>query len=445
MQKMKVEVVSRKTIKPSIPTPHHLRTFNLSVLDQDVLALHYGSVIFFYPSDGAVSNVSQKSESLKNSLSKILLYFYPLAGQLKDAVTIECNDEGACFIEAKSGCQLKDLLADPDTELLKSLVPSTDPKAIRSTLACNLLVQLTSFTCGGTAVAVSVSQKFADTSSFCTFIRSWIAMTGREYGRVELPKLVGASLLPPLDTTLISIPPPTTRNCTSKRFLFHGPQITNLKLKVAAAMGHQQHNITDAEIVLALVLKCAAAAAYSHGSSSRSRQSALLNVVNLRKRMVPPLPGNTIGNLILKYAVMFDEDDVELHQLVSKMKNEFANVCNEKVKGIKSKKGYKEIREIRKQVAQLLNGKVKDINNPYTCTNLCGYPFHEMDFGWGKPIWVTSPSNFKNMIVLLDSKWGGIEAWVTLDEVEMAMFERNNELLAVASLNPTALINYSRI
>ncbi|PPD71691.1 hypothetical protein GOBAR_DD31419 [Gossypium barbadense] len=426
---MKVEVVSRKTIKPSIPTPHHLRTFNLSVLDQDVLALHYGSVMFFYPSDGDVSNVSQKSESLKNSLSKILLYFYPLAGELKDAVTIECNDEGACFIEAKSGCQLKDLLADPDTELLKSLVPSIDPKAIRSTLACNLRVQLTSFTCGGTAVAVSVSQKFADTSSFCTFIRSWTAMSGHEYGRVQLPKLVGASLLPPLDTTLISIPPPTTRNCTSKRFLFHGPQITNLKLKVAAAMAHQQHNITDAEIVLALILKCAAAAAYSHGSSSRSRQSALLNVVNLRKRMT----------------VMFDEDDVELHQLVSKMKNEFTNVCNEKVKGIKSKKGYKEIREIRKQIAQLLNGKVKDINSTYTCTNLCGYPFHEMDFGWGKPIWVTSPSNFKNMIVLLDSKWGGIEAWVTLDEVEMAMFERNNELLAVASLNPSALINYSRI
>lgn len=49
------------------------------------------------------------------------------------------------------------------------------------------------------------------------------------------------------------------------------------------------------------------------------------------------------------------------------------------------------------------------------------------------------------MIVLLDSKWGGIEAWVTLDEEEMAMFGRNDELLAVASLNPYALINYIRI
>ncbi|XVF40882.1 hypothetical protein PTKIN_Ptkin01aG0152400 [Pterospermum kingtungense] len=442
MEKMKVETVSRKTIKPSIPTPHHLRTFNLSVLDQDVLAIHYGSVVFFYPSD--IVSVSQKSQSLKNSLSKILLHFYPLAGQLKDAVTIECNDQGACFIEATSRCQLKDFLANPDPDLLKELVPSTDPKAIRSTLACILLVQLTSFTCGGTAVAVSVSQKFADASSFCTFIRSWTAISSREYGSVVVPKLIGASLLPPLDTLITSIPPPTTRNCTTTRFVFHEPQIANLKAKVAAAMGQQQQRIRNVEIVLAIILKCAAAASQSKYGPSRSRHSALLNVVNLRKRIVPPLPGNTVGNLIWKYAVMFNESDVELHQLVSKMKDEFANVCNDKVKRIKSKKGYTQVQESRKQIAQLLNGKSADINT-YTCTNLCGYPFYEMNFGWGKPLWVTSPSNFKNSIVLLDSKWGGTEAWVTLDEVEMAIFERDQELLAVASSNPSAPTTHSRM
>ncbi|XVE95739.1 hypothetical protein REPUB_Repub02eG0125300 [Reevesia pubescens] len=452
MDKMKVEILSRKTIKPSIPTPNHLRTFNLSALDQDVLAIHYGSVVFFYPSDNTTSDVtsliiSQKSQSLKNSLSKILLHFYPLAGQLKDAATIDCNDQGACFIEARCGCQLKDFLTHPDPDLLKELVPSTDPKTIRSTLACILLVQLTSFTCGGTAVAVSVSQKFGDASSFCTFIQSWTAMSGREYGRAVVPKLVGSSLLPPLETLITSIPPPTTQNCTTKRFVFHESQIETLKAKVAAAMQQQQHSVKNVEILLAIILRCAAAASRSkHGSSlSNSRQSALLNVVNLRKRMVPPLPGNSVGNLIWQYAVMFQERDMELHQLVSKMKDEFTKVCNQNVKGIKSKKGYNsEVRESRKQIAHLLNGKLADMNT-YTCTNLCGYPFHKMDFGWGKPVWVTSPSHFKNSIVLQDSKWGGIEAWVTLDEVEMAVFERDQELLAVASLNPSALINYSRL
>ncbi|KAK8658244.1 hypothetical protein V6N13_036454 [Hibiscus sabdariffa] len=78
--------------------------------------------------------------------------------------------------------------------------------------------------------------------------------------------------------------------------------------------------------------------------------------------MDPSLPGNTIGNLILKYAVMFDENDVQLHQLVSKMKTEFNNVCNNKVKGIKSEKGYNEILKSRKQIPQLLNGRSQDIN-----------------------------------------------------------------------------------
>ncbi|OMP07799.1 Transferase [Corchorus olitorius] len=435
MEKMKVEIMSRRTIKPTIPTPNHLRNFNLSLLDQDVPAIHYGSVVFFYPSDN--TPFSQKSESLENSLSKILLHFYPLAGQVKDAVTIECNDQGACFIEAKTEFQLRDFLTQPDSALLNQLVPSTDPKSIRSTLACILLVQLTTFSCGGTAVSVSVSHKFADASSLCTFIQSWTAVSSREYGRVVVPNLVGASLLPPMEALITSTPPPTTRNCTTKRFVFHESQLANLKAKLAAAMGRST-TIKNVETVLAIILRSAAAASQSKNGSS-SMKSALLNVVNLRKRMVPPLPKNTIGNLIYTYAVTFHEKDVELHQMVAKMKEVSSNIRDEKAKRITSKKGYKEVHESRKQIAQLLNG------NTYTCANLCGYPLYEMDFGWGKPMWVTSPSNFKNLIVLTDSKLGGVDAWVTLDEVEMAIFERDQKLLEVASLNPTALLTYSRM
>ena len=51
-------------------------------------------------------------------------------------------------------------------------------------------------------------------------------------------------------------------------------------------------------------------------------------------------------------------------------------------------------------------------------------PFYEMHFGWGKPIWITNYSSnyYKNLIVLLDTKGGGIEAWVTLEEREMKIF-----------------------
>ena len=46
----------------------------------------------------------------------------------------------------------------------------------------------------------------------------------------------------------------------------------------------------------------------------------------------------------------------------------------------------------------------------------------------------------KNVIILMDNRSGdGIEAFVTLEEQEMAAFECDEELLAYAAVNPTPL------
>ncbi|KAI3936678.1 hypothetical protein MKX01_034107 [Papaver californicum] len=55
---MKVEVVSREIIKPSYPTPHHLKSFKLSLLDQLSPPFHV-PFIFYYPiTDNASSSTS---------------------------------------------------------------------------------------------------------------------------------------------------------------------------------------------------------------------------------------------------------------------------------------------------------------------------------------------------------------------------------------------------
>lgn len=54
----------------------------------------------------------------------------------------------------------------------------------------------------------------------------------------------------------------------------------------------------------------------------------------------------------------------------------------------------------------------------------CNLGFYEVDFGWGKPLWVSSigtcgSSVFMNLVILVDSRFNGddgIEAWLTLDE-----------------------------
>ncbi|PQQ14790.1 BAHD acyltransferase [Prunus yedoensis var. nudiflora] len=87
-------------------------------------------------------------------------------------------------------------------------------------------------------------------------------------------------------------------------------------------------------------------------------------------------------------------------------------------------------------------GSLMDGNDgeAYSCNSWCRFPFYTIDFEWGKPSWVTQCMEFKNMIVLTDTRDGdGIEASLTLIEEVMAIFESNKELLAYASLNPSVI------
>ncbi|KAL8259748.1 hypothetical protein R6Q59_027701 [Mikania micrantha] len=73
-----MKIISQETIKPSSPTPSHLKTHVLSLVDN--FSLHVPvPFIFFYKNykDGDISN-------LKKSLSLCLTQYYPFAGRFLD-------------------------------------------------------------------------------------------------------------------------------------------------------------------------------------------------------------------------------------------------------------------------------------------------------------------------------------------------------------------------
>ncbi|OVA06426.1 Transferase [Macleaya cordata] len=125
---MKVEVLLRESIKPSSPTPHHLRTFNLSFLDQIAPPI-YVPLIFFYASDGDGNNKMEacRRDVLKKSLSEILTRYYPLSGRIKeDSFIIDCNDDGVDYLEARvhNNCRpVSEFIQNPDVHLLKQFLP----------------------------------------------------------------------------------------------------------------------------------------------------------------------------------------------------------------------------------------------------------------------------------------------------------------------------------
>ncbi|XVF85152.1 hypothetical protein PTKIN_Ptkin17bG0095600 [Pterospermum kingtungense] len=85
-----------------------------------------------------------------------------MAGWLKDAASIDCNDEGAYFVEGRVDCKLSDFLEQPNMKALNAFLPTTDLETSEAASGCILLVQLTTFDCGGTALSICPLHKNTD-------------------------------------------------------------------------------------------------------------------------------------------------------------------------------------------------------------------------------------------------------------------------------------------
>ncbi|KAF8378154.1 hypothetical protein HHK36_029491 [Tetracentron sinense] len=225
---MKVEVISRETIIPSSPIPHHLSNFQLSFLDQ-LSPPVYVPILLFYPFDDSNTN-AEKSNLLKKSLSETLTHFYPLAGRVKDNRFVDCNDEGAHYIVIHVNGQLSDVLRQPNDDLLKQFLPF---EAYGSWVGLGteviLAIQVNFFDCGGMAMGVCISHKLADASSLANFVSSWSAIARGGSDFME-PRFEVASLFPWRDLSgfnpTIGI---TDEKILAKSFVFDASMIAALR------------------------------------------------------------------------------------------------------------------------------------------------------------------------------------------------------------------------
>jgi len=139
-----------------------------------------------------------------------------------------------------------------------------------------------------------------------------------------------------------------------------------------------------------------------------------------------------------------DHDQVGLQGLVGEIRGAISRIDCDFVQKLQ---GHEEIRnsvmcESLKEIGEVGS---KDEVDYFGFSSWCNLGFYEADFGWGKPIWISSIGSsspvFLNLTILVDTRLGdGIEAWVTLDEQDMARLVCNSELLTFASLDPSPLI-----
>ncbi|XP_028076316.1 vinorine synthase-like [Camellia sinensis] len=443
---IEVEVISRETIQPSPPTPHHLRTHKLSSRDQRSTFLHMPVVFFYAPStihatfggggrdnghkyDDVFHEISQR---LKVSLSETLTHFYPLAGRLKNNLSVDCNDEGIDFFEARviNNCGVSDILERPS---IQGMVPLAPPQPTDYNNAPVSSVQVNFFPCGGVAITVQVSHKIADGASYFSFIKAWSEIALGSPNTVVPDFTAVSSRFPriedfPVTSLTFSGKGPKV---VTKKFVVVASKIVDLKAKTASASVPQP---TRVEAVTALFWKCALVASRSRFGGNR-KSYMLMGAINLRSKLKPPLPKHSFGNVAGMFQIIIDNDDDDYESEVTDMSG---LVC-------KMRKGVEEsvMQHNNLSTKATPQAKKEYEMEMYYHSSLGGFSVYEADFGWGKPTWVGivgQDSIRPPGMTLMDTRDGeGVEIWLTLIEEDMAIVEANQELLYYVSPNRAAL------
>lgn len=115
MENIKVEILSTRLLKPSLPTPPHLQRYNVSFFDQ-IANEELVPLVLVYPhcsnnNNSAITD-EEMEERLERSFSDILTRVYPAAGRYadNDKCCVLCLDQGVPYTKAKVNRKLDDFV-----------------------------------------------------------------------------------------------------------------------------------------------------------------------------------------------------------------------------------------------------------------------------------------------------------------------------------------------
>ncbi|KAJ4718866.1 Transferase [Melia azedarach] len=420
---MEIKIMSVEIIKPSSPTPAHLRNHKPFVPSD----IGYGDfipapIIHFYSAQS--KDAMKTSSHLKMSLSKTLTYYYPFAGQVIDGV-FDCNDHGAIFIETQVvGDEMSKLVQKRDNNLFKQLLPlKGDTQEISTTYSkANLVVQINYFSCGGIAITICYNHILVDGTTTAYFVKSWAEIA---HGANDIKDVV-------VDCSLISTPYDAYASLRSlyeqnrwdysptelvgKHFMFDGGKIAALREKIGS--GPYLNHLTRFESIAAFISGVLIKNADRGTHEFTSKQIAAVIAINLRNKVNPPLPPQSFGCLAMTaIAKLPINEEIDYNYLAAEVHKSVKNVVDQ----------YKSNMQV--------DGPVKGLENSTVIhfSDISKMPFYEADFGWGKPILISLLSlNVKAVCLLPTNNGVGVEAFIVLTKEEMAKFEQDPEFLSYA-------------
>ncbi|PON39718.1 Transferase [Parasponia andersonii] len=428
--KIEVELISKEIVKPSSPTPNHLRHYQLSFLDQ-LCPNTYNPLVFFYELHDHY-DISEISNKIKKSLSEVLTLYYPLAGRVKNDRFVDCNDEGVSYTVARvnSTCRLSDAIKNPlPSELSKFL-----PFELLPTTEFALGVQLNIFEHGGIAIGLCILHKLGDALSCVVFAKTWVAVARGEANQLAHPEFVSAALFPFKDDHVFDPTPMATKKTITKRFVFDASTIEAIRLDYNYKdHDDQPKRPSRVEALSTFIWNRFVAATKDEYLAECDRGYTVVHPANLRPRLIPPLPEHSFGNLARCGVVILSNGEEKGSELVKLIREGMRKLDMDYLR--KVQQGEDEYMDLLLNYSREITMKGGQYFT-LCFTSLCRFPLYDTDFGWGQPTWVSSAALcFGNFVAFMDTKSGnGIEAYISLKEEHMAKLEADENFLKAASL-----------
>ncbi|MED6185024.1 hypothetical protein PIB30_052995 [Stylosanthes scabra] len=309
-------IIASYVVTPKEETPKGLLC--LSESDQ-MWRWSHATTIYVYNNNNNVNvNVNELVQRMRDSLSHILVHYYPLCGRLSwtegGRLKMDCNAKGAILLQAES----KKTIAEygdfsPNDDAIKELIPNLDYSQPIEDIPL-LLAQVTKFH-GGNAIAIGIalSHPMSDGVSAIHFINSWAKLTrGEALHPNELPFLdrtvFTASSLPSLrrfDHPEFKPPPlilgridnieEQKRKTRFALLKLTAEQVQELKKNANTNYAEsQQKYYSRFEAIAAHIWRCACMAR----ELDKNQPTLVKTIVDIRNKVNPPLPKTYFGNAL---------------------------------------------------------------------------------------------------------------------------------------------------
>uniref|UniRef100_A0A803Q928 Uncharacterized protein n=1 Tax=Cannabis sativa TaxID=3483 RepID=A0A803Q928_CANSA len=405
---MKMEIKEKTMVKPATETPRHvLWTSNLDQLVPK--HIHIPTIYFYKPLSSATDDKGFFDPvKLKDALSKVLVPFYPVAGRLVDSsnpnggrIEIDCNGEGVLFVVAQTNSMV------------------------------------TYFKCGGVSLGVAMNHHVVDGISAVHFLNSWSDIArGVD---LKSPPFIDRTMLcarnppkPIFDHIEYKPPLPMIKTTTSSSCESQVDvaiyKLTNEQLKTLKAKCNgddkNKPRYTTYEILAGHVWRCVCKAR----KLSNDQETKLYTLVDGRSRLQPPLPPGFFGNTIFSATPI-----VKTGELLESNENIWyaVNQIHSTLKRIDDcyLRSALDYLELQPNLSALSRGSHTFRSPNLGIISWIRLPFYDLDFGWGRPIFV-GPSTilFDGLTYLLSSpsydEDGSLLVAIGLQHEHMKAFEK---------------------